>query len=819
MDFLEAFHGQVPLDAAHLIAAVRGFTVTCLEQALRSRQVPDRDLQRMRRRALERHMLDTETARHFSDTTDLTLGGFRFYFKAFSENFQPFERVMGWSSGGGVWCVAIRIGLRPGEDGAGLYQIGPVAVGLMRWSRSGSAHAELEELQVPLAREWSQLGVTPRQLDAEESGEQPFLGTAWRPSDWTGTAAELIEMVASLLLGAMRAAESSPELIRAEATAERPDPLEGENLAATLAEHLAAKGYRFTAEQVATFYSALKAKGFVILSGLSGTGKTKLAQELAALLLRGRGEKTLLEPVRPDWRDSTGLLGYWNPVTRQYEAGRFMRHVLAAAAEYRGETAPVSDTRLREFVKQNLHSVTTKTRIETHWEALQRVRSWRGAWTSEHLSFLWRERDNGVRLVRGEMTVGDEVLRRATEILGDQSMSLARRIDEALGYLKRSGEPGVRRVQVARVMALLEPENALPFVVRKTLRWAARGLDMRLVIRSQPEIQRWADIENAWRLLHEAIQPLLAAVGENGHDPVLRAAAIELVYKYIRHQEGATASEGDVDDDDESSTADPYFIILDEMNLARVEYYLADVLSVVETGRIGDGPDEGCTRGEISLHGQSEEVRLADGTVIPRSLRLPPNLYIIGTVNMDETTFAFSPKVLDRAFTIEFRTVDLTGYPPAMGDGAVQQAREIDSEALLADFTRQGRFVSLRKEEISAWGQGRQGLVSQLQALNAALMEYDLGFGYRVVDEILAFVGCVAESPMAEALPEPHAFDAAVMMKVLPKFHGPLHRMEKPLESVLEWAGQGDDVRYPRTSRKAARMLRQAQETGYTSFS
>jgi 5-methylcytosine-specific restriction enzyme B len=47
-----------------------------------------------------------------------------------------------------------------------------------------------------------------------------------------------------------------------------------------------------------------------------------------------------------------------------------------------------------------------------------------------------------------------------------------------------------------------------------------------------------------------------------------------------------------------------------------------------------------------------------------RNLPLPPNLYIIGTVNIDETTYMFSPKVLDRAFTLEFREVDFSNYPP-----------------------------------------------------------------------------------------------------------------------------------------------------------
>ena len=80
----------------------------------------------------------------------------------------------------------------------------------------------------------------------------------------------------------------------------------------------------------------------------------------------------------------------------------------------------------------------------------------------------------------------------------------------------------------------------------------------------------------------------------------------------------------------------PYFLILDEMNLSHVERYFADFLSAIES-------DE-----EIPLYGTKD------------SLKLPKNLFIIGTVNVDETTYMFSPKVLDRANTIEFNT--LTAY-------------------------------------------------------------------------------------------------------------------------------------------------------------
>ena len=89
----------------------------------------------------------------------------------------------------------------------------------------------------------------------------------------------------------------------------------------------------------------------------------------------------------------------------------------------------------------------------------------------------------------------------------------------------------------------------------------------------------------------------------------------------------------------------PYFLILDEMNLARVERYFAPFLSAMETGE------------QLHLHAHSDEVN-----GVPPSIRWPNNLFIGGTVNMDETTHPFSDKVLDRAFTFEFWDVNLTKY-------------------------------------------------------------------------------------------------------------------------------------------------------------
>ena len=143
-----------------------------------------------------------------------------------------------------------------------------------------------------------------------------------------------------------------------------------------------------------------------------------------------------------------------------------------------------------------------------------------------------------------------------------------------------------------------------------------------------------------------------------------------------------------------------------------------------------------------------------------------------------------------------------------------------------------------------------------LGALNERLKPYNLHFAYRVRDEIARFVGYALGSSLADGFREYGndvflgAFDAAVLMKVLPKFHGPRAKLEEPLTTVLAWAAQPDDptaaverikgapnrtdfsvdillgaatagsssIPLPRTARKAARMLYDLITTGFASF-
>lgn len=181
---------------------------------------------------------------------------------------------------------------------------------------------------------------------------------------------------------------------------------------------------------------------------------------------------------------------------------------------------------------------------------------------------------------------------------------------------------------------------------------------------------------------------------------------------------------------------DLFFVCLDEMNLARVEQYFARFLSAME----GDTPEE-------------RRIHLEGGD----TLLWPPNLFFVGTVNMDETTYAFSDKVLDRANSIEFG-VDVNSL---FLDS--QKATPPDPVPFtFQDFQRCRR--DLTHPAIQSVARQWRGEIVDIWKL---LEQQQFHFGFRVRDEIELYI------LNAAGLLEPKvAFDLQVKQKILPKIWG-----------------------------------------------
>jgi hypothetical protein len=200
----------------------------------------------------------------------------------------------------------------------------------------------------------------------------------------------------------------------------------------------------------------------------------------------------------------------------------------------------------------------------------------------------------------------------------------------------------------------------------------------------------------------------------------------------------------------------PHFLILDEMNLSHVERYFADILSAIES-------DE-----KIHLHQDSE--RKANGTTIPADVELPKNLFIVGTVNVDETTYMFSPKVLDRANVIEFRMAagELDGF---LGNPAKPELKNLDGKG--APFGK--AFVDAATNPVAVPADVKAAYDAEMLLLFKTLQAHGAEFGYRTAYETARFIHfykLLGNHADDETTWFPGAFDCVVFQKLLPKLHG-----------------------------------------------
>lgn len=251
----------------------------------------------------------------------------------------------------------------------------------------------------------------------------------------------------------------------------------------------------------------------------------------------------------------------------------------------------------------------------------------------------------------------------------------------------------------------------------------------------------------------------------------------------------------------------PHFALLDEMNLARVEYYFSDVLSVMESrkkgenGRITSSPLVDPKLYQKEAFGDSPE----------GPLYLPNNLYIIGTVNMDETTHPFSKKILDRANTIEFNQILLNHF-----DFLTERAEEVPP-LLISNENLEAKYIHL----IDVFNEHQdliKGISRDLEAINGHLTKINAQVGYRVRDEICFYLVHNAE---ANLLQVDEALDFCYMQKILPRISGG-QAVRSVLEGLkVEWMIQDEDglkPKYPKSVSKVEEMLERLDEDGFTSF-
>jgi len=281
----------------------------------------------------------------------------------------------------------------------------------------------------------------------------------------------------------------------------------------------------------------------------------------------------------------------------------------------------------------------------------------------------------------------------------------------------------------------------------------------------------------------------------------------------------------------------PFFVCLDEMNLAPVEQYFAEYLSVLET-RVLDGGEiksaellkkdifQGCQeeKGEEKLYTEDELAILRE--LKSEGLRLPENLFIVGTVNMDDTTHQFSRKVIDRAFTIEMNGDKLssmfeTENPLIYRDNIVTLEKFKPKYVKASDALDDPEIAKFKETIIKE-------VPEKLNAINEILQDTPFKVSFRVQNELVLYLSTLIleEKPSNEEEVKVLIDEAMLVIlleKILPRVQGDQNLLGESLDKLLEhirsnYGNENNTIAYNSVITKLNQMSKQLQNAYFTNF-
>lgn len=283
----------------------------------------------------------------------------------------------------------------------------------------------------------------------------------------------------------------------------------------------------------------------------------------------------------------------------------------------------------------------------------------------------------------------------------------------------------------------------------------------------------------------------------------------------------------------------PFFVCLDEMNLAPVEQYFAEFLSVLETrsrdkeGHVVTGAlvdkqyfkDDTKMTTELGLDKGDDWTIKVRSDLVNKGLTLPPNLIVIGTVNMDDTTYQFSRKVIDRAMTIEMNGGELSQM---FGNSNSLKYRSDE------DVVKLGMFKApyINADEVIERYQSQAQIIKEklpekLEAVNTALKDTPFQVSYRVLNELVIYLGALMDEATAkgESIDDDalsalidQAMDQITLMKILPRIEGDEDMFRRSgganvLKTLQSLFSEDSD-----SYRKLEEMADRLDRTGFTRF-
>lgn len=532
-------------------------------------------------------------------------------------------------------------------------------------------------------------------------------------------------------------------------------------------KHYEDRGFNFDRGLLTSYCLSLRTKPFVILSGISGTGKTKIAQFFSAPALAA---SQMVPPAAPAAVAAVAPTGKWIIMTVTKDM--------------------VSGDGRANFKYSDLGALLSDEEIEVITPRIEQLRKAGSADNiCEPFEFVIEGAD-------GTKLKAQAYLQRASSPLLRVRFKSKRGEAEydSTGYFAKHFKIGsvLKLEKVADKHLKIVSENNLAIVAQSL----AMDKDERKHVKNSCFISVRSDWTDATPLF--------------GH------------YNFVDQRYHLTPALNFILTAHEHPDM-PFFLILDEMNLAKVEHYLSDFLSCLESRHIEGG---NLTQEPIHIHSDSGWLNTNNEyfDVVGPTLALPPNLFVTGTVNIDESTYMFSSKVLDRANVIELNDVDIKAY----GAGATQAGA---STFILKDFPDLAQFELPHKTDFQKIPADAKTF---LTAAHAVLEKHHLHFGYRVINEVSRYIVNAQTYCEAEANLVDMAIDRQLVQKVLPKFNGPQSKLDIPVRELLtlintgvqgpamEWDAvekmDASTSKYPLAAAKLKRMSKALTLNGFANF-
>ena len=510
-------------------------------------------------------------------------------------------------------------------------------------------------------------------------------------------------------------------------------------------KYLISNGYYFDKGLIENYLLSLKVKPFEILTGNSGTGKTKLAQLFAQFLFISTFPEVEMSLTNSVWNENWGTLKrksikeyipinefggnfdiliddmpangkVYLQVQLQYDDEELKNYFKELHKNYKSYTFKINPELVNNFVNNDIDDFESPIIVsQTSNSCSYDNNGKKPEWTLSTDYYNYTLFPKG--WLDGEILVDGKLYSAKIRVLGKLYYDKDEEIQE---YLKKNDGKEVKvEIKVdPKLFKNITPNKHYPNLIYEIL----------------PVGANWTDNTNI--------------IGY--HNVITNDYQSTPAYELIKQAQ--------------EDSENPYFLILDEMNLSHVERYFSDFLSAIESGE------------EIPLYGNN------------KTLTLPNNLFIIGTVNVDETTYMFSPKVLDRANTLEFDTLlaedymasdsndddfdgDINYLQSPLLDSDISELNIKDLKEILDDISYNGK---------SLW----DILANELTLFQKILKNSSFDFGFRVINEILRFmvVAWRYENSPNEWKNWERYFDAQIKQKILPKLHG----SEKAIGIVLK---------------------------------